>query len=303
MKGIICEKAGEPFKIVDNLDVPEPSSDQILVKSIYMGLNPVDGMMQSSGVIVHEWPLFLGVDVAGVVVKVGENAASMFKVGDHVCGCTRVGYPGYNSGQEYLLMDAKITIPKPKNISLVEAATIGVGLELFGICGYKVMASSSAYSVPLVKNQGAEAVFDYKMSIAEQVNEVLSITKGKVHRVFDAAASGDEFAKELYRRLPEEGPKLFCSTNAWSGITDFEGVKTKVVELAVIGRPHAEHTNKVLAEYIPVFVALFEHENQLFPPPYDLVGQGGFEDALEAHQYQQKGAGRSNKVVAKIQDE
>lgn len=58
-------------------------------------------------------------------------------------------------------------------------------------------------------------MFDYKMSIAEQVNEVLSITKGKVHRVFDAAASGDEFAKELYRRLPEEGPKLFCSTNAW----------------------------------------------------------------------------------------
>ncbi|KAG5300986.1 oxidoreductase, zinc-binding dehydrogenase family, conidia-enriched transcript [Histoplasma ohiense] len=352
MKGIICEKAGEPFKIVDNLDVPEPSSDQILVKSIYMGLNPVDGMMQSSGVIVHEWPLFLGVDVAGVVVKVGENAASMFKVGDYVCGCTRVGYPGYNSGQEYLLMDAKVTIPKPKNISLVEAATIGVGLEtaglalfdcldvklpnlqevlegkhapqktgewaivlggassvgkfaiqLFGICGYKVMASCSAYSVPLVKNQGAEAVFDYKMSIAEQVNEVLAITKGKVHRVFDAAASGDEFAKELYKRLPEEGPKLFCSTNTWSGITDFEGVKTKLVELAVIGRPHAEHTNKVLAEYIPVFVALFEHENQLFPPPYDLVGQGGFEDALEAHQYQQKGAGRSNKVVAKIQDE
>lgn len=58
-------------------------------------------------------------------------------------------------------------------------------------------------------------MFDYKMSIAEQVNEVLTITKGKVHRVFDAAASGDEFAKELYKRLPEEGPKLFCSTNTW----------------------------------------------------------------------------------------
>lgn len=40
--------------------------------------------------------------MAGVVVKVGENAASMFKVGDHVCGCTRLGYPGYNSGQEYV---------------------------------------------------------------------------------------------------------------------------------------------------------------------------------------------------------
>ncbi|KKZ66684.1 hypothetical protein EMCG_07641 [[Emmonsia] crescens] len=363
MKGIICEKAGEPFKIADNLVVPEPSPDQILVKSIYMALNPVDGMMRSLGILVQEWPLGLGVDVGGVVVKVGENAAPMFKVGDHVCGSTRLGYPGYNSGQEYLLMDAKVTIPKPKNLSLVEAATIGVGLEtaglalfdcldvklpnlqevlegkhapekkgewavvlggastvgkfatqagiilpellfsLFTICGYKVMASCSANSVPLVKKQGAEAVVDYKKPIEEQVKDALGITKGNVHRVFDAASSGDAFTKELFKKLPAEGPKLFCSTNTWSGITDFEGGKTKNVELGHVGRPHAEHVNKVLAEYIPVFVALFEQGNQLFPPPYDLVGQGGFEDALEAHQYQQKGAGGSNKVVVKIQDE
>ncbi|EGE83489.1 hypothetical protein RJZ56_005540 [Blastomyces dermatitidis] len=352
MKGIICEKAGEPFKIVDNLDVPEPSADQILVKSIYMALNPVDGLMRSLGVLVQEWPLGLGVDVGGVVVKVGENAASMFKVGDYVCGSTRLGNPGYNSGQEYLLMDAKVTIPKPKNISLVEAATIGAGLEtaglsvfdcldvelpnlqevleakyapekkdgwaivqggassvgkfavqLFNICGYKVMASCSASSVPLVKRQGATAVFDYKKPIEEQVKDVLNITKGKVHRVFDAAASGDAFAKELFKRLPKEGPKLFCSTNTWSGIADFEGGKTKLVELGQIGRPSAEHINERIAEYIPVFVALFEQGGQLFPPPYDLVGKGGFEDALEAHQYQQKGAGKANKVVAKIQDE
>ncbi|OJD14872.1 hypothetical protein AJ78_04819 [Emergomyces pasteurianus Ep9510] len=355
MKGIICEKAGEPFKIVDNLVVPEPSPDQILVKSIYMGLNPVDTMMRTMGVLVQEWPLGLGVDVGGVVVKTGENAASTFKVGDRVCGCTRLGSPGYNSGQEYLLMDAKVTIPKPKNLSLVEATTIGVGLEtaglalfdcldvklpnlqqvlegkhepgqqaewaivqggsstvgkfaiqagiLFTICGYRVIASCSANSVPLVKNQGAEAVFDYKKPVEEQVKDVLAITKKKVHRVFDAAASGDAFAKALFKQLPEESPKLFCSTNTWSGITDFEGGKTKNVELSPIGRPDAEHLNKVLAEYIPVFVALFEQGSQLFPPPYDLVGQSGFEDGLEAHQYQQKGAGGANKVVVKIQDE
>ncbi|OAX81731.1 hypothetical protein ACJ72_03922 [Emergomyces africanus] len=324
-----------------------PFNASLIVSSTYR-----DGMMRALGALVQEWPLGLGVDVGGIVVKVGENAASRFKVGDQVCGCTRLGSPGYNSGQEYLLMDAKVTIPKPKNLSLVEAATIGAGLETAGlalfdcldvklpnlqqvlegkhepgqqgewvivlggsstvgkfaiqlltICGYKVIASCSANSVPLVKKQGAEAVFDYKKPVEEQVKDVLVITKKKVHRIFDAAASGDGFAKELFKQLPAEVPKLFCSTNSWSGITDFEGGKTKNVELGPVGRPNEEHLNNVLAEYIPVFVALFEQGGQLVPPPYDMVGQGGFEDALDAHQYQQKGAGGANKVVVKIQDE
>ncbi|KAK2745061.1 hypothetical protein FQN55_006418 [Onygenales sp. PD_40] len=349
MKGIICEKVGDPWKIVDNLDVPEPSPDQILVKSIYMAINPADGLMQSTGALVQKWPLGLGLDVGGVVVKVGENATSLFKVGDYVCGCTRLGAPGYNGGQEFLLMDAKVTIPKPESISLVEASTIGVGIltaalglfhclevelpnaqeilngtyevptrdvwavvlggassvgkfaiKLFNHCGYKVVASCSVDSVPLVKNQLAEAVFDYSTPVDEQVKNVLEITKGKVHRVFDAAATGDAFAKELFKQLPE-GPKLFSSTNSWSGITDFEGGKTKNVELAGIGRPDAEELNKLLGEYIPVLVAAID--KRFGPGPYDLIGQGGFEDALEALSYQQKGAGRGNKVVVKIQDE
>jgi len=41
MKGIICEKPGAPFQVVDNLEVPEPAAGQILVKSIYAAINPV----------------------------------------------------------------------------------------------------------------------------------------------------------------------------------------------------------------------------------------------------------------------
>jgi hypothetical protein len=40
MKGVIFESAGGPLKVVD-LPVPEPSPDQILVKSLYTAINPV----------------------------------------------------------------------------------------------------------------------------------------------------------------------------------------------------------------------------------------------------------------------
>ena len=68
-------------------------------------------------------------DAAGVVVKVGDHANAKFKVEDEVCGCTRLGSRGYSTAQEFFLMDAEVTIPKPKNITLQQAATIGVGAE------------------------------------------------------------------------------------------------------------------------------------------------------------------------------
>lgn len=63
----------------------------------------------------------------------------------------------------------------------------------------------------MVKKQGADAIFDYKRPIPEKIKEILSITNGKAHRVFDAAATNSELAKGLFKDLKE--PKLFSSTN------------------------------------------------------------------------------------------
>lgn len=58
--------------------------------------------MQAYGLLVTAWPIVLGCDAAGVVVEVGAEASSKFKVGDEVCGCTRLGHPGYSTFQEYV---------------------------------------------------------------------------------------------------------------------------------------------------------------------------------------------------------
>ena len=102
MKGVIFSKVGAEAEISDSLEKPSPSEDQILVKSLYTAINPVDGYMSSSGLLVQDWPLVLGVDAGGVVVEVGEKAKAKFKVGDEVCGCTRLGTKGYSTAQEYV---------------------------------------------------------------------------------------------------------------------------------------------------------------------------------------------------------
>jgi threonine dehydrogenase-like Zn-dependent dehydrogenase len=59
-------------------------------------------MMINMGILVESWPFVPGCDAAGIVVKVGEQASSKFKVGDEVCGCTRLGSKGYSTCQEFV---------------------------------------------------------------------------------------------------------------------------------------------------------------------------------------------------------
>ena len=151
----------------------------------------------------------------------------------------------------------------------------------------------------MVRDLGATP-FDYKKSPEDQVKDVLRITSGKANRIFDAAATGDSLPRAIFKEV-EQGPKYFSTTNDWSQMKDFEGGKTYEIALGPIGRESALELNRLLKSYIPVIVALIE-KGEVAPSPYDIVGEGGFESAIEALKYQQKGAGGSNKVIVKIAD-
>lgn len=305
--------------------------------------------MSQYGILVMEWPLVLGVDASGVVVEAGETAQKQygFKEGDYVCGCTRLGRKQYSTAQEFFLMDAHVTIPKPKNLSLVQAATLGVGvqtaclavfdglkverpksgaasekgewvlvlggassvgknaIQLARAAGYEVVASCSRKSAKIVEDLGAKS-FDYKKSIDDQVKDILSITSGNIRRCFDAVAADDPVVpKALFKELDSSEPKFFATTNDWSGITDFEGGSTYLTELGHIGKAGSaeeKETNKSLSSDIPMIVKLVE-DGLVVTPEYEMIGEGGFDDAVKAYQHQVKGAGGSKKVVVKIQDE
>jgi len=301
--------------------------------------------MSAYGVLVKDWPLVLGVDTGGIVVEVGESVTPKYglKVGDEVFGCTRLGCAGYSCGQEYFLMDACVTIPKPANLPLVDAATLGVasetaslalfeGLELplpdpnslpepqdewviilggassvgkcaiqlAKACGYNVAASCSRKSADVVKAFGA-VPFDYKRPLEQQLEDVLEIAKDKIAGIFDAVAEDDPVLAKALFKASQSGRKLFATTNDWSAIGDFENGKTYPLELGGIGRPEAQELNKNIERYIPVIVGLVA-AGRLLPGEHEVIGDGGFEDAVRAYQYQRSGAGGSRKVVVKVQD-
>lgn len=180
--------------------------------------------MQSTGLLVTAWPIVLGCDAGGVVVQVGPDAASSFKVGDRVCGCTRLGVPGYSTFQEYFLMDAKLTLPILEGFSIEQGATLGVGtytacLGLFQGLEIKVPGPDS----PLPQKEewvvvlgGAGSVGQYSVQIAKALGYkvVASCSRGSAAMVQSLGAEavidyGKSDAEQLHDLKDVTGGKFF----------------------------------------------------------------------------------------------
>ncbi|KAH7070778.1 chaperonin 10-like protein [Paraphoma chrysanthemicola] len=132
MKAITIAQPGAAPQVTSDIPTPSPGEGQVLVKTLYTAINPVDEITASTGAMVDSWPFTPGCDSAGVITQLGPNPVSAlgheFKVGDYVFGCTRVGQKGYTAWSESHLFDSTICIPLPSTLSLPAAASIGTAL-------------------------------------------------------------------------------------------------------------------------------------------------------------------------------
>src|SRR4030095_12101950 len=114
MKAVVIHEYGGPDVLkYEDIPRPEPKDDQLLIRVIAAGVNPVDGMIRS-GMFAKEgdraFPVILGGDVAGVVEKVGSKVTK-FKAGDPVFAYVSLD----NSGgyAQYAVVTEREAAPKP----------------------------------------------------------------------------------------------------------------------------------------------------------------------------------------------
>ena len=102
-----------------NVTDPVIKSDEVLVKIYAAALNRAD-LLQRQGKYPSPagCPEWMGLEIAGVIVEVGESVTDR-KVGDRVCAL--LGGGGY---AEYVAVKHDMLMPVPKGLSLVEAAAL-----------------------------------------------------------------------------------------------------------------------------------------------------------------------------------
>jgi NADPH:quinone reductase-like Zn-dependent oxidoreductase len=203
MKAIVVHEYGGPEVLkFEDTPRPEPKEDQILVRVIAAGVNPVDDASRSEkyakffGITL---PFIPGYDVAGVVEKTGANITK-FKAGDPVYAYLSLKDGGGYA--EYAVAAEVEAAPKPKSISFVEAAGVpvvaltawqalidtakltagqtvlihggsgGVGtfaIQIAKARGAKVIARASTRNQDLLKQLGADVAIDYTKQKFEDV--------------------------------------------------------------------------------------------------------------------------------------
>jgi len=215
MKAVVIHEYGGPDVLkYEHLPRPEPQADQVLVRVIAAGVNPVDGMIRS-GMFADEkraFPIILGGDIAGVVEKVGSKVTK-FKSGDPVFAYVSLD----NSGgyAQYALVTEREAAPKPKSLMYVEAAAVpivaltawqalidtaklgsgqtvlihggsgGVGsfaIQIAKARGAKVIATASSANQDFLKQLGADVAIDYTKEKFEDVAKDVDVVLDSIGR-------------------------------------------------------------------------------------------------------------------------
>ena len=215
MKAIVVHEYGGPDVLkVEDAPRPEPKDDQVLIRVIAAGVNPVDayiraGKSKFSGTTV---PFIPGYDIAGIVEKAGTKISKL-KVGDPV-----YAYAGLDEGggyAEYAVATEAEAAPKPTSLTFESAAAVplaaltawqglidaaklsagqtvlihggsgGVGsfaIQIAKARGAKVITTASTPHQDFLKQLGADMAIDYTKQkfedIAKDVDVVLD-TVGK----------------------------------------------------------------------------------------------------------------------------
>lgn len=196
MKAIIIEAYGgvEEFKMAE-LEKPEVAENEVLVEVHAVAVNRMDVKVRAGDfkkVIPLSFPIVFGWDISGIVKEVG-GLVKEFKAGDEVVGKAELKKRGGFS--EYIVMEDKLLINKPENITFEDAAAVpltsltawqmlkdkadikrgekvlihagsgGVGsfaIQLAKYFGAEVATTTSGKNLDLVKELGADTVINYK---------------------------------------------------------------------------------------------------------------------------------------------
>lgn len=124
MHALLLRQYGTPLEPAE-IETPVPGAGQVLVRVHTSGVNPLDTKIRAGRAAHAErvLPAVLGLDLAGVVVEVGEGVHG-FAPGDEVYGLTGGVGDLQGSLAEYAAVDARLLARKPASLSMREAAAL-----------------------------------------------------------------------------------------------------------------------------------------------------------------------------------
>ena len=172
MRQVIFDGAGGPEVVkLAEAAVPTPGAGKVLVEVAAFGINRPD-CAQRAGAYPPppgETPV-PGLEIAGRIVALGPDVTG-FEVGDEICAL--VGSGGY---AEYAVADATLCLPRPKALSMLEAA--GVPETYFTVYDNVFTRGRLAKGETLLVHGGSSGIGSTAIQLAKHFGATVIATAG-----------------------------------------------------------------------------------------------------------------------------
>ncbi len=255
----IHEFGGQEVLKYEDVPEPEPGPDEIRIRVIAAGVNPMDWKVRRGGMKLP-LPMIMGVDVAGVVDAVGQDV-DVFRPKDQVFAKVSIGQGGY---AEYTVTSASQAALKPGSIGFVEAAAVPTaGLaawqSLFDIAGLqkgqsvlihgaaggvgsfavqfakwkgaRVIGTASSSNAEFLKSIGADVVINYRAQRFEDIVHGVDVVLDTI--------GGDTFERS-WGVLKQGGFLVTTVASVPEGAAKAHGVRAKGLMTKADGRELAQ---------------------------------------------------------------
>lgn len=125
MRAVVIDRFGGTGMLTPrDVDIPEPGADEVLVRVLASGTNPVDAKIRAAGQWAGiELPAILGYHACGVVEQVGACVHDV-EVGDEVFYTPEIFGNRFGTYAEYNVVPAAIVARKPVGLSRAESAAV-----------------------------------------------------------------------------------------------------------------------------------------------------------------------------------
>jgi NADPH:quinone reductase-like Zn-dependent oxidoreductase len=247
VKAVRIHAFGGPETVrIEDVPLPKPAPDEVLVRVHAAGVNPIDWKVRQGLMGALPLPRTLGSDFAGVVEALGSDGTGLF-AGQSVFGYSESG----GAFAELIAVPVTNLAPKAPSMDFVEAAAAplsaltawqalfevadiqrgqkilihgaagGVGMFAVQLAlrhGAWVIATASSRNLPMLVRLGANQVIDHNATRFEDavknVDVVLDLVGGEtLDRSWKALKNGGRLVSTV--STPSPAKALLCGARAW----------------------------------------------------------------------------------------
>lgn len=296
----IYEFSGLDALRYEDIPIPKPGPDEVLIKVAAASVNPVDWQLAygiNQEFLQRTLPTIPGFDVAGTVAEIGSNVTE-FRPGDSVYGHTDFRRDG--SFTHFMVSSAHHLAPMPKNLNFVEAAAVPVAAlaAWCGLFGDDAIDLKKGQSVLI--HAGAGGVGSFAIQMAKWIGASIITTASKKNHDFLEKLGADQvidYHNEHFDQLIDRVDGVLDAIGGDTQLRSVKLIKENGTLASLVGEqwgddPRDSNIRKMVVhggfypQKLREITPLIE-SGHIYPVISDVIPIAEFKRALQLNQYGQ----------------